>query len=46
MYDFWSVYVSFLSSFIVFEPFYILVAAALLFGITGLIGRLLGGVRL
>lgn len=43
MYEFWTVFLSFLGSFIVFEPFYIMVASAFVFGIIGIIGWLLGG---
>ena len=43
MYEFWDVFLSFVRVFIVFEPFYIMVASALLYGVVGLFRYLLGG---
>ena len=43
MYDFWTVFVSFIQGFIVFEPFYILVASAFVYGIVSFIRYLIGG---
>lgn len=43
MYGFWTVFVSFIQGFIVFEPFYILVASAFVYGIVSFIRYLIGG---